>query len=489
MHYFSLDIGTTCCKYQVFDKGGSILASESREYPFYCENGHSYVNLPLIWETVQAMLRSAARRYALSSVCISTLGESFVLLDENDEILFYPMLYTDPRGTEEAEWLLSRFGEERLFFSTGALPQSMYSLSKLLWIKNHRPERFAKVKRVMLMGDYLGYLLTGERVIDYGLAARTGAFDVHKFRFDAELLEACGIPAEWFSRPMRAGSIVGPLRGALGALPGLRHCVLVLGSHDQICATLGAGVTSAGSAADGMGTVECITAVFDRPSTDLAMGRCGYPCVPFAEEGLYCTYILNYSCGSLIGWYKNALLHGYCKDKGSFFTYMEAEMKDTPSGILTLPYLGGAATPYQNAAARGAIVGLDLTVTDADLYRSLLEGCAMEMRLNAEAVLPFGISIDRAVATGGGSASTPWLQIKADIQNIPLTVLRSEQGGLCGCAMLQAVASGQCKNLFEAARVFVQYGKTFTPRAEAHQGYESQYQKYKKFYHAVKELM
>ncbi len=489
MAYFSLDIGTTCCKYQIFGADGSILAYESREYPFLSLDGQTYVHVELIWNTVLSMLRQAARAHPFSSVCISTLGESFVLLDGEDNLLFHPMLYTDTRGTEEAEWLLNHFGEERLFFSTGVLPQGMYSLSKLLWIKNHHPETFSKARKVMLMGDYLGYLLTGERIIDYGLAARSGAFDVHRLCFDGELLEACGIPPQWFSTPMPAGTVVGSLKKELLEELGLSSCVLVLGSHDQICATLGAGVTEAGSAADGMGTVECITAVFDTPPTDLDMGRCGYPCVPFAVPGLYCTYILNYSCGSLISWYKNALLHGYCGQEASFFSYMDTKMKDTPSAILTLPYLGGAATPYQNAEATGAILGLTLSAEDGDLYRSLLEGTAMEMRLNAETVAPYGIHIGRAVATGGGSNSAAWLQIKADIQNISITSLRSGEGGLCGCAMLQAVALGQCKTLTEAAAIFVRYKQEFHPNEATHRSYEIQYKKYKKIYTTLKEIL
>ena len=288
---------------------------------------------------------------------------------------------------------------------------------------------------------------------------------------------------------MPAGSVVGLLKNKLRALFGLEQDVtLVLGSHDQICSALGAGAVRAGDAVDGLGTVECITPVFDGICADVRMGQEGYPLVPYAVPGLYCTYMFNYSSGLLVNWFKNALLHGYKGEEESFFTYIEKGMREGPTGILTLPYFAGAATPYQNINAKGAILNLTAAATDADVYKSLLEGTAMEMRLNAEAVKKFGIRIRSAVATGGGANSAKWLQIKADIQNIPFRTLRSAEGGLCGCAMLQAVAMRRAKDLPEAAARFAQYTETFAPRRAQHAAYAEQYKKYKKIYRSVKEF-
>ena len=116
------------------------------------------------------------------------------------------MLYTDARGEEEAEEIKTVIGEERAFAISGVIPHSMYSLSKLLYVKKHEPEIFAKAKKVMLICDYIGYLLTGERVIDYSLAARTGAFDIEQLQFSKEMLNAFAIDPNWFSTPARAGS-------------------------------------------------------------------------------------------------------------------------------------------------------------------------------------------------------------------------------------------------------------------------------------------
>ena len=483
MNYLSIDIGTTGCKCQLFSEKGEILQYLFEEYDFLASDGCQYVDIYAIEKHLRQMIGSISQQHKIDSVCISSLGESFVLLDKEDNVLFYPMLYTDPRGEKEAEEIKARIGEGNAFLTTGVIPHSMYSLSKLLWIKNNYPEVFAKADKVMLMCDYFGYLLTGERVIDYALASRTGAFDVDKLTFSKEILDEFDIPMSLFSDPKRSGTIVGKLKAEFGI-----DAVLVLGSHDQVCTSLGAGVLEAGDAVDGMGTVECITTLFRDKPTDIEMGKQGYPCVPYALEGLYCTYILNFSCGSTVNWLRKKIMHGYKGEEKDFFTYIEKDMVDEPTGILTLPYFGGASTPYQDLNAKGAIVNLTAETTDSTLYKSLMEGTAFEMRLNANVAGRYAITVEKAVATGGGANSKKWLQIKADIQDIPYKILRSSEGGLCGCAMLQAVALGGAKDLYEARDIFVQYVKEFEPNHTQHIAYEGQYQKYKKLYKTLKEM-
>lgn len=483
MNYLSIDVGTTGCKCQLFSESGEILKYLFSEYSFKEIDGLHYVDVHAIESHLRRMIAEVASQYDVTSVCVSSLGESFVLLDAKDQILFYPMLYTDPRGEEEAEKIKTTVGEEFAFLTTGVIPHSMYSVSKLLWIKNHHPEIYQKADKLMLIGDYIGYLLTGERVIDYALASRTGAFDIERMEFSEEILAALNIDLGLFSRPMRSGSIVGRIKSEWGI-----DAVLVLGSHDQICTALGAGVLQAGDAVDGMGTVECITTLFSEKPGCVEMGRQGYPCVPYPIEGLYCTYILNYSCGSTVNWLRKKIMHGYTGEEKDFFTYIEKEMTDAPTGILTLPYFGGASTPYQDLDAKGVILNLTTDTRDCDLYRSVMEGTAFEMRLNAETVEPYAIRVRNAVATGGGANSEKWMQIKADIQNIPIKVLRSSEGGLCGCAMLQAVSLGGARDLWEAREIFVRYAKEFFPNEAMHGAYGKDYQKYKKLYKSVKEF-
>lgn len=481
MNFLSIDIGTTGCKCQLFSEMGDILEYRFSEYPFLERDGYHYVNVHQIYQHLCEMVLSVKEKHEVSSLAFSSLGESFVLLDREDNILFYPMLYTDARGEEEAEEIKARFGEENAFLLTGVVPHSMYSLSKILYIKKHYPDIFAKAEKVMLMGDYFGYLFTGERVIDYGLAARTGAFDIEKKEFSEAILSCFELPVSLFSTPRPTGSVVGKLKEEWG-----RDITLVLGSHDQICTALGAGVLEAGEAVDGMGTVECITTVFERKPTDADMGARGYCVVPYATEGNYCTYILNFACGSIVNWVRKKMMHQYAPDGETFFSYMEGQMTAKPTGILTLPYFSGASTPYQDLSAKGVILGLTTDTPDFQLYQSVLEGTSMEMRLNLDTVRRYGLTLNALVATGGGANSDKWLAIKSDVMRVPVRTLRSSEGGLCGLAMLASVALGCVPDLYVARERFVRYEKSFSPSPDS--PYEMQYEKYKKLYHSVKEF-
>ncbi len=369
MNYLSFDVGTTACKCQLFSEDGNILEYLSKEYGFYRERGETYVDIAAIQENVFSMIKAVTQKYEVNSVCFSTFGEAFILLDQDDNVLFRPMLYTDRRGEEQAITLSQKFGNEHIYEITGTLPHPMYSVSKLLYIKENYPDIYAKADKVLLICDYLGYLLTGKRVIDYSLAARTGAFDIEKLRFSKELCGALEINTELFSMPDRTGTLIGEInKPELG----LKNCKLVLGSHDQICTAIGAGVISDGQAVDGMGTVECITAVFKDKCNDIKAGEQGYPVVPFAVEGLYCTYICNYASGSIVNWFKNDILHNYKGEDQTVFSYLEKGMTDAPSGLYTLPYFAGAAISYQDTTAKGAIVGLTTSTTDSQIYQSIM---------------------------------------------------------------------------------------------------------------------
>ena len=488
MKYLSIDVGTTRCKCQLFDDSGNVLEYIAKDYEFKKVSGEIYADADAIIDNVKSMVKAVAKNHEFNSVAVSSFGESFVLLDKDDKILFYPMLYTDIRGEEQARRVAETFGNDELFKITGITAHSMYSLYKLLWIKENYPEVYEKADKVLLIGDYIGYKLTGKRVIDYALASRTGVFDVEKKIFAKEILDKVGVPEKLFSTPMQTGSIVGELSNDIKTELGISgNPVLVLGSHDQICSALGAGVINAGSAVDGMGTVECIVVPFKEKSNDINIGKQGYPIVPFVN-GLYCTYILNYSCGSAVGWFNKNIMHGYSAEEKDFYAYMEKNMTDKPTGVLVLPYFGGASTPYQDMNVKGAILNLTTQTSDAETYQAIIEGTIMEMKLNAEVTKQYGMEITELTATGGCSNSDKWMQLKADIQGVPVRTLRSSEGGLCGCAMLQAVALNGVKDLEKAKETFVKYVKHFTPNEERGKQYLEQYKKYKKLYHAIKEV-
>ena len=480
-HFLSIDVGTTCCKCQLFGEDGAILEYIAREYPLKNAEDGVYADVSAIRENVFGLIAAVSSSHTVDSICLSCFGETFVALDENDEVLCDPMLYTDKRGEEQAAEISAIFGADRIFALTGAFPHAMYSSSKLLWIKENRPDVFSRIDKILLVGDYLGYLLTGKRVIDYSLAARTGLFDIVRFEFSAGMCRKLGFKKSWFSRPERAGTVVGKVNFPQAP----ENCVLVLGAHDQVCTALGAGITGPGKAVDGLGTVECITAVYKGAKSDPEMGKMGFCCVPYAIGGLYCTYIVTYSCGAIVKWFKNEIMHRYRGGEKNEYAYLEKDMRDEPTSLYLLPLFSGSMIPYQDLSAKGAIVGLTVHTTDREIYQAIMEALALEMRFETSIARRFGISVKSAVATGGGANSDQWLKIKANAQGIPYATLRSFEGGLCGCAVLQASALTK-KSIDACVPTFVKYDKVFAPSGE--KPYEKKYAKYKKLYKNLKEF-
>lgn len=489
MYFAGLDVGTTCCKCQLIDERGNIVAYHLKEYELKKINGQNYIDIDVVWQNIKSMLKHITKVGDIKSIAVASLGESFVALDRQDNILFYPMLYTDSRGEEESQFVKSNFSTKKLFEITGTTPSSMYSIYKMLWIKKHHPEIFAKIDKILLVGDYINYKLSGHRVIDYSLASRTGAFDIAQKRFSSEVLTELGLPLEVFSKPVLAGKVIGNILPTIADELNINNdCIVVTGAHDQVCSAIGAGVTEAGMCVDGMGTVECITVVGNKHERNFQMGLEGYTCTPYAVGGCYCSYLLNYTCGALVNWFRKILLQGFVEDGENFFSYHESRMSLEPTGLICLPYFSGAATPFQDINAKGAIINLQISTTPSDIYKSIMEGTSYEMRLNLENMQKYGMSIKSLIATGGGSNSRKWLQIKADILGVEVYPLLNSEAGVCGSAMLGAVAVGQFDDLDKAKKVFVKYGEVVKPNPLMTEKYNKYYQRYKKTYKLIKEL-
>ena len=453
-----LDVGTTGCKLTVYDEKGNFIYNSYKEYEVSRQSGEHEIDAAVIFDAVCEVIKDTAQNYELSAIGVTTFGETFTALDENDNVLLPSMLYTDPRGEEERKMLCEALGEEKLTYVSGVKPHQMYSLPKIMWIKNNRPEVFAKIKRIMLMEDYIVYKLTGNAYIDYSLAARTMAFDIRNKCWSDEIFDAAGIDKNLLSTPVPAFNIAGEIKAEISEKLGIKNCVkIVNGAHDQVAAAVGSGVFEVGQAVDGTGTVECVTPVFDKVPESEKLYAEGYSVVPYVFDGTYVCYALSFTGGATLKWFRD----NFSRDKS--YAELDSAVKDEPSGILILPHFAGAANPYMDNGSKAAMIGLTLEHTDADIYKALMEGVTYEIMTNIEHLESFGIRPEKLYATGGGASSDVWLQIKADILNRPVTALLAKEAGACGTCMMAGVAIGIYKDLYEAKTVFVKEKKTFIP--------------------------
>lgn len=499
MKIAGLDIGTTGCKCTVFNEKGTFLGKAYRNYPVYRSVGGHEIDISAMMEGVYAVIQEVAAEFSdIAGVGITSFGETFVLTDEAGTPLNPAMLYTDPRGAEECKELIGQLGEKRIAHITGLRPHQMYSICKLMWIKKYQPEIYKAARHAFLMEDYVVFHLTGKAQIDYSLASRTMAFDIHALDWSNQILEAAGIDKELFSVCVPVGSTAGVILPMVAAKTGLpEYTQIVSVSHDQVAATVGAGVFDGSVAVDGAGTVECLTPVYDGiPDID-RMYRGYFSVVPYVVPGTYVTYAFSYTGGALMQWcvetiagkeQEQAVEQGTSVNELLEQLYLDKH-GNNPSGLLVLPHFAGAATPYMDMGSKGAILGLTATSTTADIYRGCMEGVVYEMYLNYQALMQSGIHFKKLHATGGGARSAVWMQMKADILNLPITALRTVDAGTAGSAMLTGTAIGVFMDLKEAAGYMVEETFTYEPCQKMHEKYMQVFERYRKMYEAVRPLM
>ena len=496
MKIAGLDIGTTGCKLTVFDEQGHDLGKAYRDYPVRRQVSGHEIDISVVMDSVYAVIREMTAQYPdIGGIGVTSFGETFVMTDAAGTPLHTAMLYTDPRGAEECAELVKKLGADSIARISGLAPHEMYSVCKIMWLKKHQPEVYQAAKHIFLIGDYVAWHLTGVAQIDYSLATRSMAFDIGKLDWSEEILNAAGIDMSLLSKPVPTGTAAGCVTKAAAEKTGLNPaCQIVTVSHDQVAAAVGAGAFDGETAVDGAGTVECLTPIYDTLPDIGVMSKGCFSVVPYVIPGKYVAYAFSYTGGALIQWCVNTFAKAEAQEAAqqgiSVNTLLEQRYDNQePTGLLVLPHFAGAATPYMDTGSRGAILGLTAGTTLPDIYRACMEGVAYEMRLNYDALADSGIRFSKLHATGGGAKSKVWMQMKADILNLPITSLKTSDAGTVGSAMLTGVAVGIFRDLAEAAAIMVRQLETYQPDPRRHEQYMRIYERYRKVYQAVRPLM
>lgn len=500
MKVAGLDIGTTGCKLTVFDEDGTNLGKAYRDYPVRrAVSGHE-IDVSAIMKGVYDCIHEMAEQHPdIAGIGVTSFGETFVMTDGEGTPLHTAMLYTDPRGAEECAELVEKMGKVKLIEETGLNPHEMYSIAKVMWIKKHMPDVYENAKHIFLMEDYVMFHLTGNACIDYALASRTMAFNINHLHFSYNICEAAGVDIELFSKPVPTGSVVGNLTTEVAGFTGLStETKIIAAGHDQVAAAVGAGAFDGSVAVDGAGTVECLTPIFDEKPDLLAMSEKNYAVVPYVVPGKYVAYAFSYTGGALVQWGTEtfakkeadlAFAQGISVNEYLENAYAE-NRGESPTGLLLLPHFAGAATPYMDGGSKGAIVGLTADTKAEDLYMACLEGVVYEMALNRNTIDGCTkLHFDKVLATGGGARSKRWMQMKADMLNVPFVSLKTLDAGTVGSAMMTGVAVGLFNDLRTAADVMVRRLDVYEPNAELHERYMALYKKYEKLYEAIRPLV
>jgi xylulokinase len=424
---------------------------------------------------------------AVTAISAGSMGEAFVPLSRSGEILDCSILSVDRRGGEYLD-LFSGIRPADLYRITPNIPSACYSFPKLRWVKDHRRELYGATWKFLFWADYAVYLLAGEAVASYSLANRSLLFDFSRERWSDELLGAGGIDKEKLGAIMPAGRVAGTVLPAVARELGLDAGVKVVsGGHDQCLAALGAGAISGGSAACGIGTVECLTPVMDRiPDLD-SLRALSLNIEHHVVPGKYVSFIYN-QAGSLQKWFARTFAAAECASLGcpdgspELFERLGSEMPDGPSGLLVLPFFEPTGAPLFMSDHSGCVLGLTTATTRGQILKGILEGATYYFADGLETLASVGGATDRFIANGGGARSDRWLQLKADIFGRPFVRAAHTEAGTLGAAILAGTAVGEFGGFGEAVGAFSGEGRVFEPRASHAARYRDMLGAYRRIY-------
>ncbi len=491
MSLLGIDVGTSGCKAAAYGIGGGCIAAAQREYPtVHPRPGWAELDSRLVLARVREVIAEVAAQTGhdpISALCVSSMGEAMTPVGRDGQVLANSILQVDTRGAEYAERLEADFGREAFYAINPNIPGPNYSLPKLLWLRDHEPVLFDSASKFLLWGDLVSVMLGGEPVTSYALANRTLLFDIRNEAWAELLLAWSEIGVECLPRPVPSGTVAGEVRADIAAELGLPAGVkIVVGAHDQCCGALGAGICSGGKAVCGMGTVECITPVYDGiPSAD-RMLPIGLNVEHHVLPGLYLSFLYNQS-GSLVKWFRDTFaadLHGE-----DVYGALLREMPGAPSRLLVLPHFEATGSPDFITDSAGVIAGLRTSTERGEILKAVIEGAAFYFVESLDALRGLGIDMSEFIATGGGAKSAEWLQIKADIYGVPFVRPKITECGALGAAILAGCATGVFSGPAEGVARFVARDRVFEPDMARHAQYKEMHAKYRQLYPAMKDLL
>jgi xylulokinase len=486
MYYIGIDLGTSALKTLLMDSEGKVVNIVSREYPLEFPHPGWSQQRPEDWKKAVLEcipeLTEKIDRSKVAGVGVGGQMHGLVVLDENDEVIRPAILWNDGRTAKETDYLNNEIGKPQLSEWTGNIAFAGFTAPKLLWMRENEPENFKKIKKIMLPKDYIVYVLTGVHSTDVSDASGMLLMDVKNRCWSKPMLDLCGITEEQMPALYESYEPVGTLKpGAAKALGLPAGVVVCAGAGDNAAAAVGTGTVGEGRCNISIGTsgTVFISSCNFRVDSHNALHAFAH------ADGTYHLMGCMLSAGSCSKWWMDDIL-------GSIdYASLESPITDDKLGrnhVYFLPYLMGERSPHNDPAARGTLIGMTMDTTRADLTQAVLEGVAFGIRDSVEVAKSLGISIPRSKICGGGAKSPLWRKMFANILNIEIDTIASEEGPGLGGAMLAAVACGEYKSVEEIAQKMVKVKKTTVPDPEIAARYEEQYQKFVSIYPTVKPL-
>ena len=484
MLYIGIDLGTSSVKILLMEGDGTVKKIVSREYPLsFPKPGWSEQN-PSDWYT-QTMdglkeLLQEADKSQVAGISFGGQMHGLVALDKDDQVIRPAILWNDGRTAKETDYLNQVIGKDKLSEYTANIAFAGFTAPKILWMREHEPENYAKIAKIMLPKDYLAYRLSGTFCTDMSDASGMLLMDVKNRCWSKEMLNICGLEQEQLPKLYESYEVVGTLKPEVAKELGVSENVKVIaGAGDNAAAAVGTGTVGDGRCNISLGTSGTIFISSEKFGVDEHNALHSFA----HADGHYHLMGCMLSAASCNKWWNEEILgtSDYVKEQAAIKKLGE-------NRVFYLPYLMGERSPHNNPNARAMFLGMSMDTTRADMTQAVLEGVAFGLRDSLEVAKSLGIQIDRTKICGGGAKSPLWRKIIANVMNLKVDVIESEEGPALGGAMLAAVGCGEYPDVETIAEKLVKVVDTIEPEPELVAKYEEKYQKFRTIYPTVKEL-
>jgi len=488
-----IDVGTGGTRALVLDERGRVLSSATEEHaPFASPQiGWAEQHPEDWWRACRVAVPKALAKAGLGAHDIACVGFSgqmhgAVMLDERGQVVRPALIWCDIRTGPQCRDLTEKIGAEHLIQATCNPALANFTLTKFLWVREHEPENWNRVRSVMLPKDYVRFRLTGERAIDMADASGTLLLDVAHRRWSQVMLNAAGMDERLLPQLFESPDVCGKVSAEGAAACGLRQGTpVVAGAGDQAAGAVGMGIVAPGAVSATIGTSGVVFAATDRPALE-PKGRLHTFC--HAIPGRWHVMGVTQAAGLSLRWFRDQFGAGLDDGRDPYERLSDEAAAVAPGcqDLLWTPYLMGERTPHLDSQARGALVGLTASHTRAHVVRAILEGVAFSLRDTFTLFDEMKVSVTRIRLGGGGARSAIWRQIQADVYGQDVEIVEAEEGAAYGAGILAGVGAGIWKSVDEACAAVIRVAKTVSSQPQAVQVMNASYAAYRRVYPATR---
>jgi xylulokinase len=493
MKVLGIDIGTGGTRAIIIDEAGHVVGSASHEHaPFASpQTGWAEQDPHDWWDACKFAIRQVLQATGVGADEIASIGltgqmHGAVLMDENQQVLRPALIWCDQRTQEQCDELTSHIGAERLIEWTCNPALTNFTLTKLMWVRQHEPAIWKRFRCFLLPKDYVRMRLTGMRAIDVAEASGTLLLDVANRRWSKPMLGAVGLDESCLPELYESPDVVGRVTAEGAAETGLKPGTpVVAGAGDQAAGAVGMGIVQPGAVSATIGTSGVVFAASNRPALD-PKGRIHTFC--HAVPGRWHVMGVTQAAGLSLRWFRDNF-GAAANDGRDPYERLCDEAAKVPAGadgVLWTPYLMGERTPHCDASARASLIGLAANHGRGHIIRAILEGVAFSLRDTFTILEEMKVPVTEVRLGGGGARSPLWRQIQADVYGQRVSTIQAEEGAAYGAALLAGVGAGAWTSVDEACRMAVRVAKQVDPDPRNTAVMQRQYEAYRRVYAAVK---